>query len=234
MIEREPEDVSPLSYSNVQPRVFLQPIAAPSILGMYGLAASTFIVAAQMAHWFGTAETTLYFIPFAALFGGLAQFLAGMWAFKARDGVATAVHGMWGAFWMAFGIMALTYARGGGPDLGAMFPSMGFWFIVLAAITWVCMVAASAESLSMAVTCAFLAAGSTISAIGLLSGSTGLMEVAGYLFVGCALAAWYSGSALMLREAFGREVWSLGRTPRSVSVPQMTVGPEPGIIHGQA
>lgn len=234
MIEREPEEVSPLNYSGVEPRVFLQPIAAPSILGLYGLAASTFIVAAQMAHWFGTTETTLYFLPFAALFGGLAQFLAGMWAFKARDGVATAIHGMWGAFWMAFGVMALIYARAGAPAMGAMFPSMGYWFIVLAAITWVCMVAASVESMSMAVTCGFLAAGSTLSAIGLLAGNAGLLEVAGYLFVGCALAAWYSGSAFMLREAFGREIWSIGRNTRIARTPAMMVGPEPGVIHGQA
>ncbi len=234
MIEREPEEASPLNYSGVQPRVFLQPIAAPSILGLFGMAASTFIVAAQMAHWFGTDETTLYFVPFAALFGGLAQFLAGMWAFKARDGVATAVHGMWGSFWMAFGVLALIYGRAAGGGMGAMFPSLGYWFIVLAAITWVCMVAASAESMAMAVTCAFLAAGSTISAVGLLSGSNGLIELAGYLFVGCALAAWYSGSALMLREAFGREVWTIGRSRRMMRTPAMMVGPEPGVIHGQA
>lgn len=234
MLERDSSDVSPMDYSSVQPRVFLQPIAAPSILGLYGLAASTFIVAAQMAHWFGTAETTMYFVPFAAIFGGLAQFLAGMWAFKARDGVATAIHGMWGSFWMAFGVLAGIYARSGAGAAGAMFPSLGYWFIVLAAITWVCMFAASAESMSMAVVCALLAAGSTISAVGLLSGSGGLMELAGYLFVGCALAAWYCGSALMLREAFGREVWGIGRSARIVRSASVLVGPEPGVIHGQA
>ena len=74
---------------DAQPRVILQPIAAPSILGLYGLAGATFIVAAQMAHWFGSSDTTLLLVPFAAIFGGLAQFLAGMWAYKARDGVAT-------------------------------------------------------------------------------------------------------------------------------------------------
>jgi len=67
-------------------QIYLQPIAAPSILGLYGLAGATFMVAANMAHWFGTSATSLYLFPFAAIFGGLAQFLAGMWAFRARDG----------------------------------------------------------------------------------------------------------------------------------------------------
>jgi hypothetical protein len=67
-----------LPEAGAQPRVFLQPIAAPSILGLYGLAGATFIVAAQMCHWFGSSTTTLLLVPFAAIFGGLAQFLAGM------------------------------------------------------------------------------------------------------------------------------------------------------------
>jgi succinate-acetate transporter protein len=60
-------------------QIYLQPIAAPSILGLYGLAGATFMVAAHMAHWFGD-STSLYLFAFAAMFGGLAQFLARMWA----------------------------------------------------------------------------------------------------------------------------------------------------------
>src|SRR5581483_12338192 len=104
--------------TDAQSRVILQPLAAPSILGLYGLAGATFMVAAHMVHWFGSSYTTLLLIPFAAIFGGLAQFLAGMWAFKARDGVATAVHGMWGAFWMAFGLIELILARNGAAGTG--------------------------------------------------------------------------------------------------------------------
>src|SRR5919202_1390393 len=91
-------------------RTFLQPIAAPSTLGLYGFAGSTFIVAANLAHWYGTPETPLFLFEFAAFFGGLAQFLAGMWAYRARDGLATAMHGMWGAFWMAYGLLFLLVA----------------------------------------------------------------------------------------------------------------------------
>ena len=60
-----------------QAQISLQPIAAPSILGLYGFAGATFMVAAHMAHWFGTTETSMDLWPFAAFFGGLAQFLAG-------------------------------------------------------------------------------------------------------------------------------------------------------------
>lgn len=63
-------------------RIYLQPLAAPSILGLYGFAGATFMVAARMAHWFGGARTDLYLAPFAAMFGGLAQFSAGMWSLR--------------------------------------------------------------------------------------------------------------------------------------------------------
>ncbi|HTS29914.1 MAG TPA: acetate uptake transporter [Bryobacteraceae bacterium] len=219
-----------------EPRVILQPIAAPSILGLYGLAGATFMVAAQMAHWFGSSDKTLLLVPFAAIFGGLAQFLAGMWAYKARDGVATAVHGMWGAFWMAFGTVALILLRSGTPQpTGPLFPEMGYWFIVLAAITWVCTGAAAAENKSLMTVLAFLAAGSTLAAIGLLVASEWLTMLAGYLFIISAIAAWYTASALMLNEAFGREVWSLGKSVESQRMPRIAVGVgEPGVIRGQA
>ncbi len=224
------------SETDAQPRVILQPIAAPSILGLYGLAGATFMVGAQMAHWFGSSSSTLLLIPFAALFGGLAQFLAGMWAYKARDGVATAVHGMWGAFWMAFGGLGFFISMGRGPSpTGALVsPELGYWFIVLAAITWVCMGAAAAENKSLVTTLAFLAAGSTITAIALLVGVEGLVILAGYLFIISAIAAWYTGSALMLNEAFGRDVWSLGKSTQVREMPRITapIG-EPGVIRGQ-
>jgi len=230
--------VEDLPLAETRPRVFLQPIAAPSILGLYGLAGATFMVAAQTTHWFGSSftHTTLFLVPFAALFGGLAQFLAGMWAYKARDGVATAVHGMWGAFWMAYGILGLIMTSQGVPQpTGLLTPELGFWFIVLAAITWVCTGAAAAENKSLVTTLAFLAAGSTISAISLLAGIEGLTILAGYLFIICAIAAWYTASALMLNEAFGRRVWSLGRSATAQQMPRVAAGVgEPGVIRGQA
>jgi succinate-acetate transporter protein len=221
---------------NPQPRVFLQPIAAPSILGLYGFAGATFMVAAYMAHWFGSAHSTLLLVPFAAFFGGLAQFLAGMWAYKARDGLATAMHGMWGAFWMAYGILQWLIASGRAEaPVGASFPELGYWFIVLAAITWVGSAAAAAENKALVTVLAFLAGGSTIAAIGYLAGAEHLLILAGYLFIISALVAWYAASALMLFESFGRVVWPVGKTAHALQMPAITPGVgEPGVIRGQA
>ena len=128
-----------------RPRVFLQPIAAPSVLGLFGFAGATFIVASNMAGWYGNASTPGYLFPFAAFFGGLAQFTAGMWAYRARDAVATAMHGMWGSFWLAYGLLQLLVATGVLQTGGTLDHALGFWFIALCAITFSGMLGAFAE-----------------------------------------------------------------------------------------
>jgi succinate-acetate transporter protein len=212
-----------------QPRtdIRLQPSAAPSILGLYGFAGATFMVAAHMAHWFGGAQTNMVLWPFAALFGGLAQFLAGMWAYKTRDGVATAMHGMWGTFWMAFGILWLLVAAGKVtiPANGAAFPALGFWFIVLAAITWAGTAAASADSSVVTSVLGFLAAGSTVAAIAELVGNEPLRILAGWLFIISAIIAWYAATALMMNSAFGRTVMGLGNKHEGPKIQRNVTNP---------
>lgn len=214
-------------------RIYLQPVAPPSILGLYGFAGATFMVAAHMAHWFGGTRTDFYLAPFAALFGGIAQFTAGMWGFKARDGLATALHGMWGAFWIAFGLLELAFLWGTLKEPTGSFPAMGYWFCILAAITWVCTVAAGGESKVLCWFAGVLGAASTIAAISYFLGSEGLKVLAGYLFMISAVIAWYAASALMLEGAFKHPVWGLGKTERVLREPTLMPGRgEPGVVRG--
>lgn len=218
----------------VPAQIYLQPIAAPSVLGLYGFAGATFMVAAHMAHWFGGASTDLFLAAFAATFGGLAQFTAGMWAFKARDAMATAMHGTWGAFWMAYGLLQLAFISGKLTEPTGPFPALGYWFIVLAAVTWMGMWAASAVNKPVAIVLWFLAAGSTAAAVAYLLGSKGGEIVAGYLFIVSAIVAWYAASAMMLEGSFGRPILGLGQTKHRKQEPKLVPGKgEPGVIRGQ-
>jgi succinate-acetate transporter protein len=222
--------------ANNSTRIYLQPIAAPSILGLYSLAAATFMVAAYWAHWYGTAQTPLLVFPFVALFGGLAQFLAGMWAFKARDGVATVLHAMWGSFWIAYGVLSLMFLRGDvAQPAGVLFPAFGFWFIVLAAITWILTFAAGSETKALVSVLATLAIGSTLCAIAFLAGIEDLLEIAGYVLIASSFCAWYTASAMLLEETYGREVLSLGKSRRMKGAAPVISGEgEAGVIRGQA
>ncbi len=213
-------------------KVFLQPIAAPSILGMLAFAGSTFIIAAWMCGWFGSAMSPLYIAPFVGLFGGLVQLLAGMWAYRARDGVATAIHGTWGAFYLAYGLLQfMFFSRPALRPAGVLFPELGFWFITVAAISWVIALAAMGQRKALAAVVMFVSAGATFSAVGLLTGVAWCAIVGGYFFVISSLCALYDASAQVLKEVYGHEVLKLGYAHK---VPEIMAGTgEPGVIHGQ-
>jgi succinate-acetate transporter protein len=217
-------------------QVFLQPIAAPSILGLYGFAGATFLVAANLAGWYGSPTSPHFLFPFAAFFGGLAQFMAGMWAYKARDGLATAMHGMWGSFWMAYGLLNLLFAVGviAPPDPHGLFVELGYWFIVLAVITWIGAWVASANSGVLTGVLGFLAAGSTAMAIACLVGSTTWAALAGWLFIISAAIACYMASALMAESGFGHTVLPVFKPRRAQQIPGYSAGiGEPGVKRGQ-
>jgi succinate-acetate transporter protein len=221
-------------------RVMLQPIAAPSILGLFGFAGATFIVAANLAGWYGSETSPQYLFPFAAFFGGLAQFIAGMWSFRARDGLATAMHGMWGSFWMAYGLLNLLVAIGVYALPTGTFPELGFWFIVLAVITGLGALASLAESMGLFTVLTTLAVGSGFLAVHYLT-AVGWWETAGgWILVASAVAATYTAGAMMLEGTWGRVILPLGKIEREANVPGATVTrpvqyehAEPGIRMGQ-
>jgi succinate-acetate transporter protein len=221
-------------------RVVLQPIAAPSILGLFGFAGATFVVAANMAGWYGTPRSAIYLFPFAAAFGGLAQFAAGMWAFRARDGLATAMHSTWGAFWMAYGVLYLLDAVGVLTLPTGRFPELGFWFLALAVITGLGTIAALGVNLSISATLGLLTAGAAFAALHFLTGSGTWETVAGWVLLASSVAAAYTAGAMMIASTWGRALLPLGdyrtaaRVPgrRQIDALQYEFG-EPGVRQGQ-
>lgn len=216
-------------------QIFLQPIAAPSILGLFAFAGATFIMSAWMVGWFGGPLSTLYLAPFAGVFGGGAQLLAGMWAYRARDGVATAIHGTWGSFYIAYGLLQVLFiARPALIPPGLQFQELGFWFIVVAAISWVTTLAAMAQRGALAALLILVSAGATFEAIALLSGTMWCNVVGGYLLMLSAVFALYDAAAQVLKEVYGHEILKLGLTEKVLKEPGIMVGVgEPGVIHGQ-
>ena len=221
-------------------RVFLQPIAAPSVLGLFGFSAATMMVAAHLAGWYGTNTSPQFLFPFAAMFGGIAQFAAGLWSYRARDALATAMHGMWGAFWMAYGILWGLIAAGILTAPTGAWPELGFWFIMLGAITMMGAFASLGESLGLFAVLSTLAAGSGFLAGALFAGSTGWEKVAGWVLAFSAGFAWYTASAMMLKSSFGRTILPLGMYSKDANIPgrkpthpiQLEWG-EPGVRQGQ-
>jgi uncharacterized protein len=221
-------------------RVFLQPIAAPSILGLFGFAGATFMVAAYLAHWYGDATSLDYIWPFAATFGGIAQFAAALWGYRARDGLATAMHGTWGAFWMGFGILFLLNTVHAITIPNGQFVPFGYWFLVLAVITGCGALAALGESIGFFAVLLPLAVGSAFAAVFYLTGVSGWDQAAGWVLLASSWIATYVATALMLVSTFGRTILPLGQYSRRANIPgEQSVRPlefelgEPGVKQGQ-
>lgn len=221
-------------------RVYLQPIAPPVTLGLWGFFGSTFVISTWILGWWGNPASPTYFFVFNAAFGGVAQFLAGLVSFKARDYVASALLTMWGTFWMAYGLMAALQADKVIPTPAPTAPNVGFavWFIPLGLFTaWgaIAALSPSVGNIPLFFLLATVGTGSFVFCAGLWLGSPGWKDIGAWLFIIGAGWAWYVGAMAMLEHAWGRVILPLGRVrPLKANIPGARLG-RPGIeyLYGQ-
>lgn len=223
-------------------RVFLQPIAPPSILGLFGFSCATFMVTAYLVGWYGTAKTPPLIFPFATAAGGIAQGAAAIWAFKARDGLATAVHGIWSAFWLGYGFLIFMIALKliPAPAPHAAVPALGYWFYTLAAVTLMAAFASLGESLAISAVLFPLAVGVALLGVFYTVGGSGWEKAGGYVTMASSFTAFYAASAMMLVSTYGRAILPLGKYRREANIPggkptypiEFEWG-EPGVKRGQ-
>jgi succinate-acetate transporter protein len=206
------------------------------VLGYFALGSALIIFGSWFAGAWGDARSGETFFPFVLFFGGVGQFAAAMWSFRARDAAGAALHGSWSAFWLGWGLMELLAATGtvSLPARGVAFPSLGQWFVYMAVITWTTAFAALARSPGGFLAQAALATGATIAAAALLAPSPGWAEVAGWLFVAAAALGFYVGAALMLDNVYGIVVlpllrWRGAKETRPIEYEQG----DPGVKVGQ-
>jgi succinate-acetate transporter protein len=188
-------------------RLVLTPIAAPSIVGFFGLGAGAFLLAANWAGWYDTSNSALLLAPFVIAFAGIAQLAAALYAFRARDGVATAVHGTWGSLFVALGVVWVLAGTGVlASASNGNTPEGGLWFGIVAVITLACTAASSANSIAMSLTLFVVAVGAGLACGGFVGEVDGLVTAAGWVMLAAALLCAYTAAALMLDEALRKEV----------------------------
>lgn len=202
-------------------RVVLTPIAAPSIMGLFGFMIATLMLGAWQAGWYGTPNTPLIIWPFALIAGGVLQSIAAVASFRARDGVAVAVHTAWGAFWIAWGIMEGLVAAGIAKPipLGVPSSSFAFWFIALALVTGIAALGSLAQSFALFTVLSTLTVGAGFTAAGFYGGALWAERVGGWLFVISAAAAWLTAGAMVLEHSFGRTIIPLGKWSADANIP---------------
>src|SRR5664279_3550895 len=79
------------------------PVADPAPLGLAGFALTTFLLSGHNASWI----PDLIWVGPAVFYGGLAQFVAGMWEFRNRNVFGATAFTTYGGFWMGFGLFVI-------------------------------------------------------------------------------------------------------------------------------
>lgn len=202
-------------------RVMLTPMAAPSIMGLFGFAIATIMLGAFQAGWYGNALTPLVIWPLALFAGGIMQGVAAIASLRARDGVAVAVHTAWASFWVGWGILQLLVAVHvmAAIPLGVAAPSFAMWFVALTLVTFWGAIGALGQNLLVFFTLASLTAASAVTAAGFWAGNMVTENAGGWLFVVAAAAAWLAGGAMVLEHSFGRSIIPVGKWSKRANIP---------------
>ncbi|KAF2397787.1 hypothetical protein EJ06DRAFT_139103 [Trichodelitschia bisporula] len=221
--------------------IFLRPIAAPAALGLAGYAGATWIAASWLARWWGDEDSPGILFPFVAFWGGLAQFIAGIFGFWARDILVTVVYVLWGSFWMSASLLWFLVLIGTIPvhSFYDHYPEVAAWFVVMTFFTWSAAIASIARDLVLFGVLFCLAVGSTIACCLFAYGGgvrTG-MKVAAYFWIVSSILAWYRVTVYLMEDSYGGTVFAkmfpLFRLPIERGRPLLVPGlGEPGVKRG--
>ena len=174
-------------------------IANPAALGLAAFALTTFLLSVHNAMG-ATREPLLVFFGFAIFYGGLAQFCAGMWEFKAGNTFGATAFTTYGAFWM--GVAAtVTLVLWGKLALTDVTSTLA-WILTAFAIFNTYMLLISARTQNTAVFLVFLTLEITeiLLAWGNFNGDAagkGLVSIGGWMGIVTAIVAWYTSAAIV-------------------------------------
>jgi len=129
------------------------------------------------------------------------------------------MHGMWGSFWLAYGILNLLGATGTLVIPTGSFVELGYWFLALGVITGLGALAAVGENFALTTVLTSLAVGAGFLAVHYLTGVGWWETAGGWILIGSAIAAAYTAGAMMLEGAWGRVVLPLGKTDPEANIP---------------
>ncbi len=149
-------------------------------------------------------------------------------AFRARDGLGTGMLGVWGGFWIGYGILFLLFAGRILAQPTGVFLGLGFIFIPLAAITYAGAVAATRVNLALFATLFLLATGAAVGAAAFITGNPTIIVAAGAVFISAAVAGWWTATGLLLKVVFRRTILPYGEVKRAQDITR-AYG-EPGIF----
>ncbi len=177
--------------------------AAP--LAMAAFALPLFVWSAFNADYFNLSSET-FIIPLAVFFGGPVAIAAGMWAYHRRDAYLATVAGVFGAFWLTYGMLLWLIHEGvidgttaGGDLRGLLFVAWAVTFAIL----WL---ASVREHWTLSLVTLGAGVMFILLSIGYYGDSTNALRAGGWIGFITAGLAWYAALAEMLNAEFEQAV----------------------------
>jgi uncharacterized protein len=172
-------------------------VADPAPLGLGAFALTTFIL--SMHNAFGSATTPLLaFFGYALFYGGLAQFLAGMWEFRNRNVFGATAFSTYGAFWMGLAAFVALILFGKVDAKTEVTPSLAWILFAFAVFNTYMLIWSSRINVAVFLVFLTLEATEILLFIGNLAGNaagTGVVAIGGIVGIITAAAAWYASAA---------------------------------------
>ncbi len=214
----------PMAQAEMGPVTAPVTIGDPAPLGLAGFGLTTLILSIVNAGWFGSAAivtltgTTL---SMAAAYGGLAQFVAGLWAFRRGNTFAGTAFCSYGAFWFSFYLLVNNFLGAtikGAPN--ATLGWVGLYLLAWGIFTAYMTVASLGASKAVTIVFVLLTLTFVILALGWFTGNNvatfaanadGLITLGGYVGILTAIAALYASFADVTNANFKRVVLPVGK-----------------------
>jgi succinate-acetate transporter protein len=186
--------------------------ANPAPLGLCGFGITTLVLSMMNANLVSFDKNVPVVLGLAIAYGGLAQFMAGMWEFRTGNVFGAVAFTSYGAFWISFYFLVQVQlpeiAKGGdvGNALGLYLWAWGIFTGMMFLCSFRGPRAVSVVFILLTLTFVFLG-------IGQSGASNSTIHVGGYLGLATAAAALYTAAALILEGTYGRFILPIGAPP---------------------
>ena len=190
-------------------------IGDPAPLGLAAFGITTLLLSVINAGWLPAADTAGV-LAMAIAFGGGAQLLAGMWAFRRGNTFAATAFTSYGAFWISFFLLVQFFAAPikAAAGEGAVETFVGLYLLSWGIFTAYMFVASLGSARAVSVVFVLLAATFFLLSAGKYATSDTLTHIGGYAGLATAVAALYASFADVLNANMRRVILPTGEVHR--------------------
>jgi uncharacterized protein len=187
-------------------------VGDPAPLGLAGFGITTLVLSTINAGWIAQGATPVV-LALAIPFGGGAQLLAGMWAFRRGNTFAATAFTSYGAFWFSFWLLQTVFLGQVKPAT-AILPILGTYALAWGIFTAYMFLASLGGARAVQLVFFFLALTFFALAIGfyggpladIVTGSSAWIKIGGYLGLVTAVLALYTSFADVTNANFKRTI----------------------------